>query len=124
MYKSVLLGAFIAISSQVVAADRYYVGPANGVWSNPNNWSATAGGPGGAGAPQVNDRVFVQPAIATTIAYDGALQELSQLSLNGSSAPLTINQTTNTPLGVSSTYTLGPGLTYNQSAGNNYAINS
>jgi hypothetical protein len=34
-----------------LASDRYYVGPDNGLWSDPNNWSLTDGGPGGAGPP-------------------------------------------------------------------------
>ena len=41
------------------AAPRYWVGPLNGNWNNPANWSATSAGPGGAGVPGVQDSVIV-----------------------------------------------------------------
>jgi hypothetical protein len=57
---------------------KYWVGPTGGLWSDPANWSAAPGGPGGAGVPQVVeaaiapsgisahfDFVYSQPGIGT-----------------------------------------------------------
>jgi hypothetical protein len=49
--RSLPLLLLVLISTPTLATDRYYVGPDNGLWSDPNNWSLTDGGPGGAGAP-------------------------------------------------------------------------
>jgi hypothetical protein len=59
------------------ATDRYYVGPDNGLWSSPNNWSLTDGGPGGAGPPQSNssDRGVLLGTIPKTLVYDGTYTE-------------------------------------------------
>jgi hypothetical protein len=41
------------------ASSRYYVGPDDGVWNSPLNWSATQDGPGGAGVPATGDTAFL-----------------------------------------------------------------
>jgi len=43
------------------AAARYWVGPINGDWTDAANWSATPGGPGGAGAPTAQDQAIGGP---------------------------------------------------------------
>lgn len=41
-------------------ADRYWISGVDGaLWTNTANWSATAGGPGGASVPTANDQAFV-----------------------------------------------------------------
>ncbi|MCC7205587.1 MAG: hypothetical protein IT441_10940, partial [Phycisphaeraceae bacterium] len=68
-----------------LAADRYWVG-GSGDWSDPANWSATAGGLGGAGAPGVDDKVFLLQADAAdrivTYSAAGPGPELGDLNLD------------------------------------------
>ena len=40
------------------AADRYWIASTTANWTDPANWSATSGGPGGAGIPTSSDDVF------------------------------------------------------------------
>ncbi len=55
----VLLAACVAgVPLFASAADRYWVG-GDGFWELPAHWSATAGGPGGAGQPQTGDSAFI-----------------------------------------------------------------
>src|SRR4051812_31244030 len=116
MYNSIRIALLFALCTSVFAADRYYVGPANGVWSDPNNWSATAGGAGGAGVPQPGDQVFVQPSAATTLAINtNYSSELGPLSMSGSAAALTLNQNTN--VNVLGGLANISSVTYNHSAG-------
>ena len=49
----------ILASMLASAAQRYWVGPLDGNWNNPANWSATSAGPGGASVPGVQDSVIV-----------------------------------------------------------------
>ncbi|MCC7406869.1 MAG: hypothetical protein IT442_02280, partial [Phycisphaeraceae bacterium] len=69
-----------------LAADRYWVG-GSGDWSDPANWSATAGGPGGAGVPGAHDEVLLlQPDAAdriVTYSAAGPGPELGDLNLDG-----------------------------------------
>src|SRR4051794_337832 len=51
---AVAAGAALAAAlpwRHATAADRHWVGPETGGWSNNANWSATPGGPGGASFP-------------------------------------------------------------------------
>ena len=48
----------VCASVLVSAAPRYWVGPLNGNWNNSDYWSATNGGPGGAGVPGAEDSVI------------------------------------------------------------------
>jgi hypothetical protein len=83
-----LMIALLTVASPglVRADDRFYVGPHNGLWSDPANWSATSGGAGGAGVPVAGDRAFLDNATTANIAvtldvnYAG---ELALLSLDG-----------------------------------------
>jgi hypothetical protein len=63
-------GKFLAVllffwASALQAADRYWVG-GSGTWdaANTANWSASAGGPGGASVPTAADNVFFAPPLA------------------------------------------------------------
>ncbi|MCC7146255.1 MAG: hypothetical protein IT443_07390 [Phycisphaeraceae bacterium] len=68
-----------------LAADRYWVG-GSGDWSDPANWSATAGGPGGAGVPGVKDKVLLLQSDAAnrlvTYSAAGPAPALGDLNLD------------------------------------------
>jgi len=55
--------------SEASGAQRYWVGPPNGLWSDPNNWSAAPGGPGGAGVPQPLDAAVAPSGITARFDY-------------------------------------------------------
>lgn len=60
MKRVYLLFTFCFFASVLVlAAPRYWVGPLNGNWNNSAYWSATNGGPGGAGVPGPDDAVNI-----------------------------------------------------------------
>jgi len=60
MKRVYLLFALCVFASVLVfAAPRYWVGPLNGNWNNDAYWSATNGGPGGAGVPGPDDAVNI-----------------------------------------------------------------
>ena len=59
MKKNYLTFTLCLLASVLVsAAPRYWVGPINGNWNNGDYWSATSGGPGGAGVPGAQDSVI------------------------------------------------------------------
>jgi hypothetical protein len=95
------VGVLVALLGQPAPADdRFYVGPDGGSWNDPANWSATSGGPGGAGVPQPGDRAFLDNATAansttnlnvsysapglTLLRLDGTNGFFNGLSQNGS----------------------------------------
>ena len=51
------------------AAERHWVGPTGGLWSETNNWSETEGGPGGAGVPQPGDEAIARNGIFAHFDY-------------------------------------------------------
>lgn len=53
-----LLSATLIFSHISVAAEKYFVGPRNGLWSDAANWSLRPGGVGGAGAPSLRDDIW------------------------------------------------------------------
>src|SRR3954469_22052685 len=60
----------VAVTEASLATDRYYVGPDNGLWSDPSNWSLSLGGAGGAGVPTPNDRAFLKSTQPKTVRFD------------------------------------------------------
>jgi hypothetical protein len=88
----VLLSARDALGSQ-----RYWVGPVGGLWSDPQNWSATEGGPGGAGVPQAGD---VANSTVITAVFDYAYSAPVGLTLGSpniqQNSPSTMLVTVNT----------------------------
>ena len=59
------------------AGTKYWVGPnPNVLWTNPNNWSNTAGGPPGAGQPISGDEVNLTSTSNKTAVYDTTLNPL------------------------------------------------
>jgi len=82
--------AVMVVSLSVQAADRYWVG-GDGDWSDPANWAATDGGPGGATLPSTDDDVFLlqSDAIDRIVTYSGVagpVPELGGLDLDATGA--------------------------------------
>ena len=63
------LGVAALVPHAARAEARYWVGPVNGLWSDPNNWSATPGGVGGAGVPQEGDGAGAPSGIVARFDY-------------------------------------------------------
>jgi hypothetical protein len=87
MFRTALLCTVLIVAATAAAADRFYVGPDGGSWSDPDNWSATSGGAGGAGVPVGGDWVYVDNAtaanIATTLDVSYSAPGLLKLYLDG-----------------------------------------
>ena len=65
-----VVGCFVSVAgTSALGAERHWVGPINGLWSDPNNWSATPGGPGGAGVPQPGDAAAALSGISARFDY-------------------------------------------------------
>lgn len=71
----------LVLASAALAEDRYWVG-LSGDWFDPANWSAIAGGPGGAGVPGEGDAVYLTQgdAIGRVVTYSGDSGPASLLS--------------------------------------------
>src|SRR5438046_2616305 len=84
----VILG-LLAFPPAAHTADRYYVGPDNGSWSDPASWSATAGGAGGAGVPVPGDRAFITGTMPVAVGFAASyVTPLRTLTLDGASAQM------------------------------------
>src|SRR5688572_5923570 len=78
------------------AAERNYVGPNPGTWNNPAHWSATPGGPPGAGVPKAGDHAAVAAVAGSDrdVTFDGnypepdALRGLTLTATGGATATL------------------------------------
>jgi len=78
MNKNYLLFTFCLFTSMLVsAAQRNWIGPLNGNWNNPANWSATMVGPGGAGVPGAQDSVFFNGDALINIDISPTINSLS-----------------------------------------------
>ncbi len=53
-----MLAMSAGMVSPVLAADRYWVAPLIGAWSDSAQWSTSSGGPGGFGVPQTGEDIF------------------------------------------------------------------
>lgn len=71
----------LAQAVAVHAQTRFWVG-GNGRWSDAEHWSATANGPGGAGAPRANDEVVIASSSPLRLTVDGNAW-CSSLSVDG-----------------------------------------
>jgi hypothetical protein len=71
------------------AAERYWVGPTGGLWSNPMNWSATPGGPGGAGVPTTMDAAIAASGMS---AYYDFVYTDPGISVTNLGSPLLLEQ--------------------------------
>ncbi len=84
------LGALLVLTLAGIteAANRYYVGPDGGTWSNPANWSATPNGPGGMSPPVSGDTVDVSAAAPREVRIDvvPSVTSLTALWIHGSDA--------------------------------------
>eukprot|EP00913_Durusdinium_trenchii_P006240 g5852.t1 len=52
------LAAAAGLASPAIGADRYWVAPLIGLWSDSSQWSTSSGGPSGLGRPQTDEDVF------------------------------------------------------------------
>lgn len=65
-------------------ADRFWVAPLIGTWSDTANWSLSSGGPGGQGLPMGGDRIFMnQRSIAIFSGAGAANPNFSSLEMSG-----------------------------------------
>lgn len=80
-------------SAPAISEDKYWVGD-SGNWNDPDNWSFTEGGPGGAGVPANFDRVFMisSDSINRTISFDSSISSFVWPYFNAtSSGTITLN---------------------------------
>jgi hypothetical protein len=61
------VAASMTQSSLAAPENRFYVGPTNGNWNNPANWSTSEGGAGGASVPTDQDSAFVTQSADASI---------------------------------------------------------
>ena len=104
------------------AADRYYVGPHNGSWSDPANWSATPGGPGGAGVPAPGDLAFVSGVSPRLVELNASYaSQLERVTVEGTGGTMTLRQNSSSSALFSGDQIIGSSGTgrYEQSAGSN-----
>jgi hypothetical protein len=59
------------VDRSALAADRYYVGAPNSLWSSASSWSATSGGAGGASVPVSGDDAIYDTSTNGTYFFDG-----------------------------------------------------
>jgi hypothetical protein len=120
--RTLLLPALLPLFiSEGRAGERHWVGPIGGLWSNPNNWSASQGGPGGAGVPQPGDAAIARTGISARFDY---LYTAPGMGVNLYS-PVLIEQDVPTSVMIGGGFTIpkenlngaSGQATYNQSAG-------
>jgi hypothetical protein len=92
--------ALLGASERAFAAtDFFWVGPSGGNWSNPANWSLTAGGPGGAGVPGVGDNPRLEGSGTYSVNYDANYSPGSPLDVmivGATAGTATLNHAANT----------------------------
>jgi hypothetical protein len=86
-HKILIMAGIMAYSIlSLSGANRYSV--SSGDWSNPLIWSATSGGPPGAGVPGKNDNVYIENGHTVTVTSD---YDCSSVTFTGQSATLIVN---------------------------------
>jgi hypothetical protein len=86
-HKILIMAGIMAYSIlSLSGANRYSV--SSGDWSNPLIWSATSGGPPGAGVPGKNDNVYIENGHTVTVTSD---YDCSSVTFTGQSAILIVN---------------------------------
>jgi hypothetical protein len=102
-----LLSAIFSAQSHA-ATDKYWIGPDNGLWSDPNNWSLTPNGPGGAGPPaggsgvasMAGDNAHLNPSTTSNYfsifdaTYAWPSNALNNVTVNGGNGFITTLQQT------------------------------
>lgn len=99
---------FIFTAPAIAQADRYWVGATGGNWTTAGNWSLTAGGAGGAGAPtSLQNAIF--DGFVGTVNYDAANITINSLRIiNAADVSLS------NPVATAKTITVNDGLSTNQ----------
>lgn len=100
---------FVCLSGTAIAqSDRYWVGASGGNWTSGANWSLTAGGAGGAGAPtSVQNAIF--DGFVGTVNYDAASITINSLRIINS-ADVSLSN----PIATGKTITINDGLSTSQ----------
>lgn len=102
---------FFALGS-ASAQNFYWIGPANGNWDAPVNWSSTSGGPAGAVAPGASTDNVIFDANATVRMNVNA--SINSVSVTGTTTVVTITAINGSKdLTVNSTNAVSPGLLIN-----------
>ena len=93
MKKIYLIFLTLFLGSNLIAADRYWVGGTAGNWSATSSWSATSGGASGVSAPGSNDAVFFDNGGTVSVTYDAAGNDigLSNFSITNNTQVTLIN---------------------------------
>jgi uncharacterized protein YaiE (UPF0345 family) len=106
-YTLALALAFTA-GTAMAQADRYWVGTTGSNWSTSSNWSLTAGGGGGAGAPtSLQNAIF--DGFVGTVNFDAASITINSLRVINN-ADLTLSN----PVATAKTISVNDGLSTNQ----------
>jgi hypothetical protein len=107
-FYTLALTLLIFTASAIAQADRYWVGATGGNWTTAGNWSLTAGGAGGAGAPtSVQNAIF--DGFVGTVNYDAANITINSLRIiNAADVSLS------NPVTTAKTITVNDGLSTNQ----------
>ncbi|MBL7736435.1 MAG: T9SS type A sorting domain-containing protein [Chitinophagaceae bacterium] len=82
--------AFIVMSFNALATDRYWVGQTPSGWNISANWSLTSGGAGGAGVPGASDMAIFDNAFNGNCIVDAAVNVLG-IRINGYAGTITQN---------------------------------
>lgn len=107
-YYALALCLFIVTTSAIAQNDRYWVGPTGGNWTTGANWSLTAGGAGGAGAPtSLQNAIF--DGFVGTVNYDAANITINSLRIINA-ADLSLSN----PIATAKTISINDGLSTNQ----------
>jgi hypothetical protein len=75
--------ALACLAPPLHAADRFWIDPLGDQFGTSSNWSATAGGAGGATIPSVNDEAFFTLNNTYTITFGGGVTNQVLHVLNG-----------------------------------------
>jgi hypothetical protein len=107
-YYALALCFFIFTASAIAQNDRYWVGPTGGNWTTGANWSLTAGGAGGAGAPtSLQNAIF--DGFTGTVNYDAGNITINSLRIiNAADVSLS------NPVTTTRTISVNDGLSTNQ----------
>jgi len=115
------------LSSNASVTDKYWVGPDNGLWSDPNNWTLTMNGPGAAGVPSggytiIGDRAQAFESSSRNFIFDGDYSAsgagFGVLNLSASSGA-TLNFIESSGTLTCAVESIGPNVIYQHSGGAN-----
>ncbi len=78
------LAAAAGLASPAIGADRYWVAPLIGLWSDSSQWSTSSGGPSGLGRPQTGEDVYLDERSICIFNGAGiAIPNFGEITLSG-----------------------------------------